>query len=125
MLITPPSVSEDTRLPEKTCQATWTPPPPTSRQGGDARKMRRRSCPLSAISRHRRGMLSGRDSETVAHRVSAPLYGSLKRSKNAPQWSIALDGSRAMSDATQRQVRLPQHIVDLAADELRTAEGAH
>ena len=25
----------------------------------------------------------------------------------------------------QRQVRLPQHIVDLAADELRTAEGAH
>ena len=33
-----------------------------------------------------------------------------------------------MSDALsrpQRQVRLPQHIVDLAADELRTAEGAH
>ena len=25
----------------------------------------------------------------------------------------------------QRRVRLPQHIVDLAADELRTAEGAH
>jgi adenylate cyclase len=33
-----------------------------------------------------------------------------------------------MSDALlrpQRQVRLPQHIVDLVADELRTAEGAH
>ena len=41
---------------------------------------------------------------------------------------IPSDGRREMSGALsrpQRQVRLPQHIVDLAADELRTAEGAH
>ncbi len=29
------------------------------------------------------------------------------------------------SSRPQRQVRLPLHVVDLAADELRTAEGGH
>src|SRR5262245_34051861 len=41
---------------------------------------------------------------------------------------LSSDGSRAMSDTLfrpPRQVRLPQYIVDLAADELRTAGGAH
>src|SRR5262245_7217023 len=68
-------------------------------------------------------------SENERNTSSAPpLHASLKRSKNARQWSITSEGSRAMSDTLsrpQRQVRLPQHIVDLVADELRTAEGAH